>query len=172
MTFVFSFSKQSGVERRILRLSATLRYGVLPEGSFGSPISSLQLIPAVAMDRRPAWLIAWAPRTHWLTMRAGVCHNIVRGKQPLMTCPRSFCIWWYRVSSTIPWEYVLNNLTTQPQQLTLDLKQNYCTVQKYNVIIDLTFLIAIHFDMINTDSAAMSNLREKRSSLSRCSIVN
>jgi hypothetical protein len=41
-------------EERIPRLSATLQYRVLSEDRFSSPIFSLQLLLAVALDRRPA----------------------------------------------------------------------------------------------------------------------
>jgi hypothetical protein len=58
----------------------TLRYRVLLEDSFESPIVFLQRLLAVALDRRPAWhrvlpLNSLSPRTHWLVTRAGECHT-------------------------------------------------------------------------------------------------
>jgi hypothetical protein len=53
---LFSCIKVKGrkKEERILRLSAILQYRVLSEDRFSSPIFSLQLLLAVALDRRPA----------------------------------------------------------------------------------------------------------------------
>ncbi len=62
ITFLFYSYAYSPIDlrrrrrRRIPCLSATLQYRVLSEDRFNSPIFSLQLLLAVALDRRPAWL--------------------------------------------------------------------------------------------------------------------
>ncbi len=53
-SFCETRSKRSVEVKRIPRLSVTLQYRVLSGDSFDSPIFSLQLSLAIALDRRPA----------------------------------------------------------------------------------------------------------------------
>ena len=125
------YSASWALKRRTLRLSATLRYRVLPESSFISPISSLQLLLAVALDRRPAWRRVhslnrlsspYILTNHILATRAMLyatrsqhaIGRVIRDKQPLVTCPGSFHDWWHRGSNTVPCGYASTNVTTQP----------------------------------------------------------
>ncbi len=79
------------MKERIPRLSATLQYRVLSEDRFDSPIFSLQLLLAVALDRRPVWHRVLPPNrlsfpytltNHILVTRTGVCHNVVSMYRP------------------------------------------------------------------------------------------
>ncbi len=70
--------------------------------------------------------ITRASRAHRLTTRASVRHTqsacivrVTRDKQPLVTCPRSFYVWWRQDSNTVLCYYVPNNIPTHPQRLFL-----------------------------------------------------
>ncbi len=62
---------------------------------------------------------------------------VIRDKQPFVTGPMSFYVWWRRGSNTVVWQYMPIDITTQSQRL-LQMKQTSLLYSNNKISIGFT----------------------------------